>query len=224
MGQGRLDRLQDWKGGDILFSSSDVSLKGIPSYNEVMERHRKERVPQWAQKADKQGFLDAIGNIYLALDATNQLKTVAQDYDWDGLRDLIRSPVLSHDLQQAASVLRGATDMLPSDARSEIGFDWGSCAWRHCGAQADAQEALAELYNLAGVLEPFECLFCIDIIERSLRDVLAVIPSQYKENRPILSEYEPYKQQNIPYDNGYGEQSTIDLEFLNALSQFSTPE
>jgi hypothetical protein len=42
-----------------------------------------------------------------------------------------------------------------------IGFDWGSCAWRHCGARADAQEAVAELYSNVGMLEPFECRFII---------------------------------------------------------------
>ena len=42
-----------------------------------------------------------------------------------------------------------------------IGFDWGSCAWRHCGAKADAQEAIAELYNSVGMLEPYECRFII---------------------------------------------------------------
>jgi hypothetical protein len=42
-----------------------------------------------------------------------------------------------------------------------IGFDWGSCAWRHCGAKADAQEAIAELYSNVGMLEPFECRFIL---------------------------------------------------------------
>ena len=42
-----------------------------------------------------------------------------------------------------------------------IGFDWGSCAWRHCGAKADAQEAIAELYSNVGMLEPFECRFVL---------------------------------------------------------------
>jgi hypothetical protein len=47
------------------------------------------------------------------------------------------------------------------DLPAIIGFDWGSCAWRHCGAKADAQEALAELYSNVGMLEPFECRFVI---------------------------------------------------------------
>jgi hypothetical protein len=44
---------------------------------------------------------------------------------------------------------------------SLVGFDWGRCAWRHCGAKADAQEAIAELYSNVGMPEPFECRFII---------------------------------------------------------------
>ena len=46
----------------------------------------------------------------------------------------------------------------------------------HCGALADAQEAMDELDALAGVLEPFEAIFCLDIVERSIRDVLIEAP------------------------------------------------
>lgn len=38
---------------------------------------------------------------------------------------------------------------------------WKSCAWRHCGALADAQEAIDELDHHVGMLEPYECLFCL---------------------------------------------------------------
>ena len=48
---------------------------------------------------------------------------------------------------------------LSKDSRDEIGFSWGSCAWRHCGALADAQEAIDQLDHQVGMLEPFECLF-----------------------------------------------------------------
>lgn len=43
-----------------------------------------------------------------------------------------------------------------------------SCAWRHCGALADAQEAFSELYNGLGLLEPYECLFVLDVIGKIL--------------------------------------------------------
>lgn len=84
-----------------------------------------------------------------------------------------------------------------------------SCAWRHCGAQADAQEALAELYNLVGVLEPFECLFCLDIIERSLHDILAVSNVDAATIIPVYTPYEARGQED-------GE-SALDIDFLKAL-------
>ena len=87
-------------------------------------------------------------------------------------------------------------------------FVCSSCAWRHCGAQADAQEALAELYNLLGVLEPFECLFCLDIVERSLHDVLAVSTSE--KNIPVYIPYQPRGQEDG--------NSALDMDFIEALN------
>jgi len=94
-----------------------------------------------------------------------------------------------------------------------------SCAWRHCGAQADAQEAISELYNSVGLFEPFECLFTLDIIERSLRDILAVIPLELKPDTSVLKPYVPYKSQPSNGESEYGGQSSIDNDFLNTLGK-----
>lgn len=67
-----------------------------------------------------------------------------------------------------------------------------SCAWRHCGAFADAQEALDELESLVGVFEPFECLFCLDVVERSFRDMLAVT-KDFQDPNIVMREYESLK-------------------------------
>lgn len=100
-----------------------------------------------------------------------------------------------------------------------IGFDWGSCAWRHCGAKADAQEALAELQTDVGMLEPFECRFIIDIVERSIRDVLAVVPEDLKpyQNGAVVQvrPYEAY----IPKAGNDEEGMGIDYEYSQALSK-----
>ena len=83
--------------------------------------------------------------------------------------------------------------------------------------KADAQEALAELYTTVGMLEPFECRFIIDIMERSMRDVLLVVPDDL---RPIASDgrmvelkpYEPYVSQA---DQSGGDESMgIDFEYV----------
>lgn len=64
--------------------------------------------------------------------------------------DILQSPILQENLADACSILRFS--VVSSEAKEEIGFDWGSCAWRHCGAQADAQESISELLKDVGML------------------------------------------------------------------------
>jgi hypothetical protein len=218
MGEGRSERIQDWRQGDVLLADSDdTSLVEIPSYNEIMQWHRRQRVPSWDKSVSEQDVRVAVSHIFRALAAVNQLKVMADDYRWDDLQATVRSPALSDDLETSCSVLRRASFALSDEARSEIGFDWGSCAWRHCGAEADAQEALAELYNLSGVLEPFECRFVLDIVERSLRDVLAVVPVKYYDQ--ALDSYQSYQFRDADEEN-----SNQDEELLKALSKFRNPQ
>jgi len=110
------------------------------------------------------------------------------------------------------------------ELRDLIGFDWGSCAWRMCGAKADAQEAIAELYSDVGMLEPFECRFVIDIVERSIRDVLAVVPDDlrpYENGAPMQARpYEAYVPQAGNDDEETGiVRSLIDDEYTQALAE-----
>jgi hypothetical protein len=218
MGEGHSDRVQNWRQGDVLIADSDdTSLANIPSYNEIMQWHRRERVPSWDKSVNDQDVRVAVSRIFRALAAVNQLKLMADDYRWDAIQAEIRSPVLSDDLEMSCSILRRASFALSEDARREIGFDWGSCAWRHCGAEADAQEALAELYNLSGVLEPFECRFVLDIVERSLRDVLSVIPVKYYDQ--ALDKYQSYQFRDADDEN-----SNQDEELLKAISKFRNPQ
>jgi hypothetical protein len=220
MGEGYNDRIEDWRAGNVLVNAKDdISLINIPSYNEISDVHRLQRVPNWNKPVDEAGVRSAVHDIFSALAAVEQLKVAAADYGWEEMRDLIRQPALSTDLERACSMLRRATIALSAEARSEIGFDWGSCAWRHCGAEADAQESLAELYNLVGVLEPFECKFVLDIIERSLRDVLAVVPVKYYDQ--ALVKYEPYQIRDVDNDDG---ESKLDTEFLDAINEFRSPQ
>jgi hypothetical protein len=136
-----------------------------------MLEHRETRVSFWKKDIVLEDVLDATNGILDALASLQDMKLLAEEYEWDDMRIMLRGPTLTINLQQSCSILQQAKDFLSMDARQEIGFDWGSCAWRKCGAQADAQESLAELYNAIGLFEPFECLFTIDIVERSLRDI-----------------------------------------------------
>mmetsp|Transcript_19708 Transcript_19708/g.43878 ORF Transcript_19708/g.43878 Transcript_19708/m.43878 type:complete len:492 (+) Transcript_19708:40-1515(+) len=209
--------------------------RDIESYNEVMEHHRRERVPMWKKDGTRQsGFpssnidvssnmseetvKDAVVDIYNALRAVLTLKVLAIDYGWDEMATVMDSRTLTSNLERATQTLRSAKPYLADDARDTIGFDWGSCAWRHCGAAADAQESLAELKCRLGLFEPFECLFCLDIVERSLRDIVAVIPEKLKPkgNDGVLEEYVPYQPRSE--DEGNFEGDGDESEFLGALS------
>lgn len=186
MGEGETERIRRFA-----LDESVNSRDNIPSYNEIMLEHRSRTVTRWNKvyeydgssdttttRTAKEVVRDAVDKLYMAIKYLEDAAVRANDYDWDGLHDILRSPGLRDELAYACSVLHGTTQ-LTKEARDEIGFDWGSCAWRHCGAQADAQEAIAELDRSVGMLEPLECLFCLDIADRSLRDILSNIPNEY---------------------------------------------
>ena len=220
------------------------ALRNIKSYNEIMKYHRDYRVQRWkdddkqigsvmslttndatddATDDDKIKIMNiqtAVRTIYEVIEQLQVLKTLSSNYDWDAVNKILQSDLLKRDFEVSCNVLRSSVGYLDYDARQEIGFDWGSCAWRHCGAQADAQEALAELYNSIGLFEPFECLFTIDIVERSLRDILNVVPMKYhlREDVTRLKPYEPYKtQQELNDDDDSGIDSS-ERDFLKVLS------
>lgn len=165
-------------------SGGDVDpLAQIPSYNEVLLRHRTETLPQWKESPTLASTQAAIHNVLSSLQTIERLQIMANDYKWDAIRTALHDAPMA-DLPQAASVLRQIHPKQHFSSMSNtgqslsevVGFDWGSCAWRHCGALADTQEALDELEQLLGVLEPFEAVFCLDIVERSLRDILMAVP------------------------------------------------
>jgi hypothetical protein len=154
----------------------------LPSYNEVMLQHRTKTVPQWKHTVAPSDISSAIHTYVAALQKLEILQSMADDYQWDEIRFYLHSSPIS-DLASQSAVLR----QFSSDLNEIVGFDWGSCAWRHCGAIADVQEAVDELDQLLGVLEPYEAVFCLDIVERCLRDVLTVVPWKYASADDKLS-------------------------------------
>ena len=141
-------------------------------------------------------------------------------------------------------ILKNAESYLSVDARNEIGFEWASCSWRHCGALADAQEALDQLDHLVGgqvgdsvasILEPFECLFVLDIVERSLYDILAVIPASLLQQQQgeegggaddpsaiVIPAYEPLQRMSDLGDDGIDQYDSEYLEALEFIKRTST--
>jgi hypothetical protein len=203
--------------------------------------------PKEARSYSKEELQYAVLQLYNSLEELDDLKKMSDDYMWDEIKGMLQPSTESSTLRQSLEsmdILKSAplyyksiigntnqhqqfttasinrnnnVDQLPE----LIGFDWGSCAWRHCGAKADAQEALAELYTSVGMLEPFECRFIIDIIERSIRDVLLVVPDDLRPTSAdgrmdVLKPYEPYISQG---DQGGDESGMgIDYEYVQALN------
>jgi hypothetical protein len=92
---------------------------------------------------------------------------------------------------------------------------------------ADAQEALDELDHLLGVLEPNEAIFCLDVVERSLREMLEQV---LVEARPedvrfwkALPDYQalPSLQSSQGYSGAVGEGSPelVDDAYLQAIQE-----
>ena len=42
-------------------------------------------------------------------------------------------------------MLTSASALIGPEGRADIGWQWGACGNRHCGAQADAAQALCKL-------------------------------------------------------------------------------
>lgn len=202
------------------YADENAMVATLPSYNEIMLRHRTVHVARWSGKANG-NVKDAIHTVCYALQRLAYLNQLADQYGWTEIRqELLKAPFA--DLSFAAADLGRSSQVL----RETAGFDWGSCAWRHCGALADAQEAMDELDYMLGVLEPFEARFCLDIVERSLRDILAVVDwsqaapddRQYYERLP--------KYESIVRDENDGESEeesssprSIDDAYLRALQE-----
>jgi hypothetical protein len=209
-----------------------AEFQNLPSYNEVMKKHRTERIPLWNNKGrtqqmitttiNKENVVDAVRTIQLALLQLQEMKRFALDYEWEKLEATINDQLFHDDLAKSCYVLKQATPFLSQESRNVIGFDWGSCAWRHCGALADIQEALDEIDSLIGVLEPFECCFCLDIVERSLRDILEVT-KDYQDS-PLSTQIPVYQPIQRMSDVNEEELDGFDAELIDTLSLFRNTE
>ncbi|KAL1495584.1 hypothetical protein AB1Y20_016945 [Prymnesium parvum] len=91
---------------------------------------------------------------------------------WEGVRSAV-SDRLVGELQAAATVL-ARSEALGAEARREVGWAWGACGWRRCGAQADAAQALCKLRANLGMIVPLEALFYLDIAKRALDEIVAI--------------------------------------------------
>ena len=198
------------------------TYENLPSYNEVMLTHRMDRIPLWNTKegdkviTTRKDVVDSVRSVQLALLRIRDCEELARNYEWDQLIASLNENILRSDLQNACYILKSADTFLSREARDEIGFDWGSCAWRHCGALSDAQEAMDALEYQVGMLEPFECLYCLDVVERSLRDILAVT-DQYHDATLKVPDYIPIQRMSDLSENE-DQLDRQDADYMNTLA------
>lgn len=88
----------------------------------------------------------------------------------NALQELVTAALVA-DLERAATVL-ASSSVLSKNARSSIGWQWGACGWRSCGAQADASQALCKLRVNVGMIAPLEALYYLDVAKRAVDEVL----------------------------------------------------
>lgn len=191
-----------------------------------MLNHRNDRVPLWnkqevANSITRQNVVGSVRAIQDALLRIKDCQDLARNYEWDDLKASLNDKSLQADLQNSCYILKGADAFLSKEARDEIGFDWGSCAWRHCGALSDAQEAMDALQYQIGMLEPFECVYCLDVIERSLRDILAVT-KPYADSTVIVPDYVPIQRMSdLAAEDALDRQ---DAEYMDTLANLRNSE
>jgi hypothetical protein len=182
--------------------------------------HRQERVTRW-RNSDATSLTEdmavQIHTLCQILRSITDLQALAENYQWVEMRTALHTAPLRQ-LETAASSLR------KWDHDAVIGFDWGSCAWRHCGALADAQEAVDELDSLLGVLQPYEALFCLDVLERSVRDMLTTVPWQQADAIDVqfwkeLPPYQPLTSTNVQFrdPDSTGDNYIVDEAYVKAL-------
>ena len=212
-------------------NENNNALMPLRGYNEVMLEHRVQRVEQW--NAPSIDLAQAIHTVVACTRDTLEMKNLAIDYQWKTIGEHIRSQHWK-DLSIASHTLRIRDSGLASaDAKDVIGFDWGSCAWRHhCGALADTTEALDELDFMLGVLEPPEAIFCLDVMERSLREILTVVPwglatqedQIWFDSLPAYVPHRIFNPEDEIGDEGEVLDTKIDDTYLKALQELSVDQ
>ena len=102
-------------------------------------------------------------------DAIREARALAEAQRWAELGALLPADTVPA-LERAATLL-AASASLTADQRAAIGWQWGACGWRRCGAQADAAQALSKLRANLGMVVPLEALFYLDVALRSTDEI-----------------------------------------------------
>lgn len=174
-----------------------VQLRSPTGSAARLERARLEAAWQKLREEQKSGLIGAartteafavVLGARRAIDAAEVAVRAQQLPDIENIvtRDLLVS------FESAATVL-ASSPVLSDDTRVTIGWQWGACGYRRCGAQADASQALNKLRSNLGMLTSLEAFFYLDVAKRAIDEVLLLGASEGLVARSALprSEYLP---------------------------------
>jgi len=105
-------------------------------------------------------------------DSIDEASVLAEARRWDELDAVLPASAVLQ-FERAATVLARSA-ALAAEERAIIGWQWGACGWRRCGAQADVSQALAKLRENLGMIVPLEALFYLDVAKRAADEIVAV--------------------------------------------------
>ena len=148
---------------------SDPTLANVTSANDLAPR-RWQLQREWQQiRAEPAGRV-ATEQAFARVLAVRQAIGVAEDLvSADRLAEVggVLDSQIIHDLESSATIL-ATSAVLSTDTRRAIGWEWGACGWRLCGAQADATQALCKLIANLGMATSIEARFYLDVAKRAV--------------------------------------------------------
>ena len=155
--------------------SSDDELSKLRSQNDLAPA-RKDLEREWnklrVQRPSVSDTSDAFGTVVRFRNAIDEAYPLAEARQWQALGTKLPASLVT-DFEQAATVLASSA-ALSEEWRSAIGWQWGACGWRHCGAQADATQAMSKLRANCEMLVPIEAIFYLDVAKRATDEVIAI--------------------------------------------------
>ena len=169
--------------------STAIELQQLSSSNQLWPA-RRELEAQWRALRDHPADLaqtaEAYATVLRVRAAIALAEDLARDQRWADL-DAALPLQLVREFEAACTVL-SLSAALSADARAAIGFQWGACGWKRCGAQADGAQAICKLRQNLGMIVPIEALFYLDVAKRAVDEVLAAAASSSPALAALLRE------------------------------------
>jgi hypothetical protein len=154
---------------------SDPLMLGLQPTSVDARLEREKLAAEWRrlQYAGRSQTEEALLTVLRVRGVLSEAERVAaaKDDEWAAAIEGIVTAALVAELETASTALAGSA-VLSAEARAAVGWQWGACGWRRCGAQADAAQALCKLRANLGMASPLEATFYLDVALRALDEIL----------------------------------------------------